>query len=127
MRDIFMFCDDNYDCKCDDICCQECDKKDTCEMKCKPIRFKEKIYSDEDYFMEKLNELVEMYDNWLLAVAVEKIEELKEINSELLTKAENLLREIFAELTCDDDSDLSEAIFELEDVVHRVKAKGADE
>jgi hypothetical protein len=76
MEDIPMFCDNNPDCRCNDICCQACPKRPGCENKCSNVRYKEKIYSSPAFLIEQLVKLAEREDNWLIAVAAEKIREL---------------------------------------------------
>lgn len=73
MKDIFMFCDSSPECVCEDICCQECPKLSSCEKRCKMVRYKERIYSSDEFLAQQLDELAEKMDNWLIAVAAERI------------------------------------------------------
>jgi len=73
MKDIFMFCENNPECVCDDLCCQECSKNKDCDHRCPNIRLKERVYSDKDYHAQLLDDLAERTDNWLIAVAAERI------------------------------------------------------
>lgn len=78
MRDILMFCE-NAECPCEDICCQECRERISCEKRCGPIKFKERIYSSDSFLVEMLDKLADKYDNWLIAVAAERIRSLANI------------------------------------------------
>ncbi|WP_427340928.1 hypothetical protein [Caloranaerobacter sp. DY30410] len=83
MKDIYMFCE-TQDCVCDDICCQECNKLKNCDIRCEPVKFKEKIYSNAEYLIEKLEDTAIESDNWIISIAIEKIKELKSLNRELV-------------------------------------------
>lgn len=72
MKDIYMFCDDP-DCPCDDMCCQDCDKREQCGKKCSAVSFKERIYASDDFLADTLGAEADKQDSWLLAVAVERI------------------------------------------------------
>ena len=72
MKDIYMFCDDP-DCPCDDMCCQDCDKREQCGEKCSAVSFKERIYASDDFLADTLGAEADKQDSWLLAVAVERI------------------------------------------------------
>lgn len=76
MRDIWMGCV-NEDCVCEDICCQNCEKALSCEKRCESVRYKEKIYSSDEFLIEQLEKLAEHEDNWLIAVAAERIRDLR--------------------------------------------------
>ena len=75
MKDIGMACE-SQDCVCDDWCCQECSKAQHCEQKCGAMKYKEKIYSSDEFLIEELYKLAEQEDSWLVEVAAEKIKAL---------------------------------------------------
>lgn len=77
MEDVTMFCNDSVECPCEDICCQECNELSVCDKKCDSVKYKEKIYESDEFLINQLEELAEKEDNWLIAVAVEKIRELR--------------------------------------------------
>lgn len=78
MKDVFMFCA-NPECGiCEDKCCQECNKQKTCNGRCESMRYKERIYSDDNFLAEQLDALSEEIDNWLVAVAAERIREISQ-------------------------------------------------
>ena len=72
MKDIYMFCDDP-DCPCDDMCCQDCDKREQCGEKCSAVSFKERIYASDESLITALDEEGDRRDSWLLVVAAERI------------------------------------------------------
>ena len=72
MKDIYMFCDDP-DCPCDDMCCQDCDKREQCGEKCSAVSFKERIYASDESLITALDEEGDRRDIWLLIVAAERI------------------------------------------------------
>jgi len=78
MMDIFMFCSDPK-CICEDLCCQECEERTSCKDRCLNIRYKEAIYSSDEFLVAQLYELADKTDSWLIAVAAEKIRSLTNI------------------------------------------------
>lgn len=77
MKDVFMFCE-NPECGiCEDKCCQDCAERNRCNDKCESLRYKEKIYSSNEFLIDQLEALAEATDNWLIAVAAEKIKSLQ--------------------------------------------------
>lgn len=94
MEDVRMYCN-NSECPCEDICCQDCEQITTCDKKCNSVKYKEKIYSDTEYLVNELENLADRQDNWLIAVAAEKINslsnELKEYR-EAIEKGANILK-----------------------------------
>lgn len=90
MKDIFMFCDDSYDCNCEDFCCQECkrDKPEDykqCDNHCKNIKFKEEVYAGEqdNKLVSMLEEVAESSDKWLAVAGVERFKDLLKIEDEI--------------------------------------------
>lgn len=84
MKDMFRCCKD--DCICDDRCCQECDKLRECTRKCEPMKYKEKIYTDNKFLIQKLEELAKEKSDLLIYAAAAKAEELTEYFEEKLDK-----------------------------------------
>lgn len=82
MDDIKMICNDS-ECPCDEICCQECESLLTCINKCDSVKYKEKIYMDEGFFIKDLTDLAEKQDNWLILVAAEAVKSYSEALSVL--------------------------------------------
>jgi len=90
MRDILIACED---CECvfcdkEDECCQTCENVAVCKNKCSKdkcplMKYKEKIYSDDEFLVRELVALTERRDLWLPAVAAERIKELLEENKKL--------------------------------------------
>ncbi|MTI49479.1 MAG: hypothetical protein FH761_16725 [Firmicutes bacterium] len=72
MRDVTMFCE-SPECVCEDICCQECSKVKHCKKRCEQVKYKQRIYNSDAFLVSELEELAEKKDNWLIAVAAEKI------------------------------------------------------
>lgn len=85
MKDIYMFCDDP-DCPCDDMCCQDCDKREQCGEKCSAVSFKERIYASDDFLADTLGAEADKQDSWLLAVAVERIRDAAKEKKEAVLK-----------------------------------------
>lgn len=82
MKDIFMFCD-SPECPCEDVCCQECEKRSECEKRCENIRYKERIYSDPGCLANALDESNEERGDWLIAVAAEYIRQAVALQARL--------------------------------------------
>jgi len=70
MEKIPMFCE-SPNCVCEEKCCWDCGEK--CDERCENVRFAEKIYESDDALVEALDELAREDDNWLIAVAAERI------------------------------------------------------
>lgn len=79
MKDVFMFCENPECVQCAkrDMCCQDCAERNRCDNKCESLRYKEKIYSSNEFLIDQLEALAEATDNWLIAVAAEKIKSLQ--------------------------------------------------
>lgn len=111
MKDIFMFCDDAYDCRCDGYCCQECkrdqpEKYAACNNHCDNIKFKEAVYRGEhdDKLVGMLEELTVNSNIWLAVIAVERFNDLlkfkkkiESLHGELKHGKEDLPPHIIAE------------------------------
>lgn len=75
MEDIYIFCDDDPECVCEDKCCQDCEVIN-CEKRCSIVKYKEKVYGSDEFLIEELFKLADRLDSWLVAVAAEKIRSL---------------------------------------------------
>lgn len=79
MRDIILLCEnpDCPDCGQEELaCCQECEEQGVCEKRCGPVRWKQRLYSSDAFLVQELDRLASKLDNWLIAVAAERIREL---------------------------------------------------
>ena len=80
MKDIYCYCAEP-ECVCEDLCCQDCDKKDTCENRCSFMNYKEKIYNSTEFLISELEKVADEMDGWLIYVAAEKIRSLSKLES----------------------------------------------
>jgi hypothetical protein len=93
-----MICN-NIDCSCEEKCCQECADVANCENRCSAVRYKEKIYADPLFLAEELNKLAEEKDNWLIAVAAQRMKDLQAANERAEADCAALLKEFERLLT----------------------------
>ncbi|MFW6015391.1 MAG: hypothetical protein ACOCRK_03075 [bacterium] len=98
MKDIFMFCGDSYDCRCDGYCCQECkrdklEKYKSCDNRCDNIKFKEAVYRGEhdDKCIRLLENIAIDSDKWLAVVGIERFKEIKKQKEKLLNASKKIL------------------------------------
>jgi hypothetical protein len=70
---LYLYCD-NPECPCEDKCCQDCDP--VCERVCESYKYKERVYTDNAYFLSQAKEMAAETDDWFTGVIVDRLEEI---------------------------------------------------
>jgi len=85
---LYMFCSDP-DCVCKNKCCQDCEQNQSCDKACENFKYKQKIYSDNEFLASELNKLADEKDDWLIGVAADIVSQIGRARFEYFKEAQN--------------------------------------